>query len=535
MAARPLLTTVLLAWVPSAAKGTCRSDICTDIASDCCAPGSEHRGCSLAGYEVQPDPSGASGWSPCVDTYGQQSVYQCCSEGSGSALAPCNGNNDDAERILKCIKKFSASEWKGCVSDGTYECYCSNDDGINYCCGSDDQAEAIEIWSKCLGVEDKGCDRAKCSSYGDDCCAPDGEAATCRDGYSAMYTGGGCFWFDNGDYTCCPSGGSSSPADGLFVAGPSGGNYYAAVAYCTSIGGEIAVIRSAEENELARQACGGSSCWIGLVEEGGDVGTSPGSQVWKWPDGNSATYLNWQAGEPNNFQDRDERNAIMNCCGTWGQESSGKWYDAPDFYGDPRPLCRTDEAGAGATSSTTTGTNCRSDICTDYASDCCAPGSEPRGCSMAGYEPQADPDGTSGWGPCVSTYGQQSVYQCCSAGGSSSSKKGNDEPDSASAGFIVAILLLLLVVVLVGGIYVLYKKVLNLEAQRRPPTNPGAFFEVGAVELETTSPVGHPPKPGYVPQYPQTAAVEVPAAPYSPPRAQVLTVEPSAPAQGTMV
>ena len=30
-------------------------------------------------------------------------------------------------------------------------------------------------------------------------------------------------------------------------------------------------------------------------------------------------------------------------------------------------------------------------------------------------------------------------------------------------------------------------------------------------------------------------AVEVPATPYSPPRAQVLTVEPSAPEQGTMV
>ena len=383
------------------------------------------------------------------------------------AAAPCNGDNADAERILKCIKQFSAAEWQGCTHDGKYECYCSNDDGVNYCCGSDDQAEAIEIWSKCLGVEDKGCDRAKCSSYGDDCCAPDGEAATCRDGYSAMYTGGGCFWFDNGDYTCCPSGGSSSPADGLFVAGPSGGNYYAAVAYCTSIGGEIAVIRSTEENELARRACGGSSCWIGLVEEGGDVGTSPGSQVWKWPDGSDAAYLNWSPGEPNNWEGRDERNAIMNCCGTWGQESSGKWYDAPYDYDEPRPLCRT-----------------------------------------------------------------------AAAGSRSSSKKGSDdEPDSASAGFIVAILLLLLVVVLVGGIYVLYKKVLNLEAQRRPPTNPGAFFEVGAVELESTSPMGYPPKPGYVPQvhFPQTAAVEVPAAPYSPPRAQVLTVEPSAPVQGTMV
>ena len=42
----------------------------------------------------------------------------------------------------------------------------------------------------------------------------------------------------------------------------------------------------------------------------------------------------------------------------------------------------------------------------------------------------------------------------------------------------------------------LYKKVLNLEAQRRPPTNPGAFFEVGAVELETTSSMGQPAKPG---------------------------------------
>ena len=386
---------------------------------------------------------------------------------TAEAQAPCNGDNADAERILKCIKQFTASEWQGCTHDDKYECYCSNDDGVNYCCGSDDQAEAIEIWSKCLGVEDKGCDRAKCSSYGDDCCAPDGEAATCRDGYSAMYTGGGCFWFDNGDYTCCPPGGSSSPADdGLFVAGPSGGNYYAAVAYCSSINAEVAVIRSAEENELARQACGGSSCWIGLVEEGGDVGTSPGSQVWSWPD-NNAPYFNWQQGEPNNWGGRDEKNAIMNCCGTWGQESSGKWYDAPYDYDEPRPLCRT-----------------------------------------------------------------------AAAGSSSSSKKGSDdEPDSASAGFIVAILLLLLVVVLVGGIYVLYKKVLNLEAQRRPPTNPGAFFEVGAVELETTSHMAHPPKPGYVPQvhFPQTAAVEVPAAPYSPPRAQVLTVEPSAPERGTMV
>ena len=185
--------------------------------------------------------------------------------------------------------------------------------------------------------------------------------------------------------------------------------------------------------------------------------------MWKWPDGSDAAYLNWQAGEPNNWEGRDERNAIMNAAARGARSRRASGTTRGDFYGDPRPLCRTDEA-ARVRHLRPGHELGRGDICTDYAGDCCAPGSEPRGCSMAGYEPQADPDGTSGWGPCVSTYGQQSVYQCCSAGGSSSSKKDNDEPDSASAGFIVAILLLLLVVVLVGGIYVLYKKVLNLEA-----------------------------------------------------------------------
>ena len=41
---------------------------------------------------------------------------------------------------------------------------------------------------------------------------------------------------------------------------------------------------------------------------------------------------------------------------------------------------------------------CRSDICTDYGEDCCAPGDEPRGCSHAGYEVQYDRVGSSGWG-----------------------------------------------------------------------------------------------------------------------------------------
>ena len=51
-------------------------------------------------------------------------------------------------------------------------------------------------------------------------------------------------------------------------------------------------------------------------------------------------YANWQDWESNNHEGNDERNAIMNCCGTDGVESTGRWYDAPDDYGAPKPLCR---------------------------------------------------------------------------------------------------------------------------------------------------------------------------------------------------
>ena len=54
---------------------------------------------------------------------------------------------------LKCIKNFSADEWRGCTNDEKFDCRCTHDDGINYCCGSANQTKAIEIWSQCLASE----------------------------------------------------------------------------------------------------------------------------------------------------------------------------------------------------------------------------------------------------------------------------------------------------------------------------------------------------------------------------------------------
>ena len=58
---------------------------------------------------------------------------------------------------------------------------------------------------------------------------------------------------------------------------------------------------------------------------------------------------------------------------------------------------------------------CRSDICTDYFNDCCAPSGEPRGCSLPGYTVYEGGTSSS-----CSMYGSDAVYQCCLSAGISS-------------------------------------------------------------------------------------------------------------------
>ena len=62
----------LCARINRRGKKNCRHDICTDIANDCCAPGSEHRGCRIHGYRVQR--GGVSKYKACP----RSGIYQCC-------------------------------------------------------------------------------------------------------------------------------------------------------------------------------------------------------------------------------------------------------------------------------------------------------------------------------------------------------------------------------------------------------------------------------------------------------------------------
>merc|ERR1711998_257379 len=101
---------------------SCRSDICTDYWEDCCAPGDEHRGCSIDGYYVASDPTGTSGYPSCVSEYGQSSVYKCCTNDHSDGI---DGGASDSCRSDICTDIAEdccapGDEHRGCSIDGYY-------------------------------------------------------------------------------------------------------------------------------------------------------------------------------------------------------------------------------------------------------------------------------------------------------------------------------------------------------------------------------------------------------------------------------
>ena len=348
----------------------------------------------------------------------------------------------------------------------------------------------------------------------EDCCAGV-EQAACAAGY--RYKKGEecdreeeCVAYS---YTCTKCD-ESCASDPVFVTRHSGGNYDDAVAYCASIGYEIATIYSATENEQARQACGGSSCWIGLEEVGGSASTPKASQTWRWMDGSTASYTNWLPSEPQNHNGNDERNAIMNCCGTYGVDASGMWYDAPYGYDEPRPLCRTDDCGsssggcdpiynfAGATRTCTSSNypeNCIVVVENSQHADCnawcaaagswCINGWDSHGGSCDNIDQTDDtwPQGCGG-----DNLFHDGICMCAPVGGTSSQTDGgpctpqraddlnDDGPDAASAATIIAGVAAAMCAVLIGVVGFLYWKM--QQVQGRPVRPVGQAI---AVEMAT--------------------------------------------------
>ena len=131
---------------------------------------------------------------------------------------------------------------------------------------------------------------------------------------------------------------------GYFL-GEHASNFNAAKSYCEEKGTTLALIKDEESQQKAAAACGKHTCWIGLVEHGGQDGT------WKWLDGETLSYSNWNEGEPNNFQGNDEKNAMMNCCEEDIESPNGKWHDVSEGFESARPLCGEEHGNNNDTTS----------------------------------------------------------------------------------------------------------------------------------------------------------------------------------------
>jgi hypothetical protein len=86
----------------------------------------------------------------------------------------------------------------------------------------------------------------------------------------------------------------------------------------TLMGGSLACITNATENDQVRRIAGGDIVWIGGIRKG--CGNGPGSDHWKWSNAKEWSYTNWRAGEPNNYSKHDENRVML-----W---ENGEWNDA---------------------------------------------------------------------------------------------------------------------------------------------------------------------------------------------------------------
>jgi len=96
-----------------------------------------------------------------------------------------------------------------------------------------------------------------------------------------------------------------------------------------AMGGHLACITSAEENEQVTKISGGKTVWIGGIRKGG--GNGPGADHWYWSDGRPWSYTNWYPGEPNNMGGFENRVHLgLQAPGTWNDVSEG--WPGPAVY-----------------------------------------------------------------------------------------------------------------------------------------------------------------------------------------------------------
>ena len=115
-----------------------------------------------------------------------------------------------------------------------------------------------------------------------------------------------------------------------------------------AMGGQIASITSAKEDEDITRISGGAPVWLGGIRKGdryrgkpiadrkpgdpGDVG--PGPEDWYWSDGRPWSYTNWGPGEPNNWDGGENRVQHLGKLGAVWNDVGEDW-EGPAVYRIP--------------------------------------------------------------------------------------------------------------------------------------------------------------------------------------------------------
>ncbi|MFL2493922.1 MAG: EF-hand domain-containing protein [Candidatus Thalassarchaeum sp.] len=115
----------------------------------------------------------------------------------------------------------------------------------------------------------------------------------------------------------------SSDSDRNFVFAPEELTWNEHNHRATEMGGHLASITNAEENEQVARIAGGRSVWVGGVRKG--RGNGPGADHWYWSDGRPWTYTNWASGEPNNHGSGENRMQLYG-------HHSGLWNDVGEGW-----------------------------------------------------------------------------------------------------------------------------------------------------------------------------------------------------------
>ena len=93
-----------------------------------------------------------------------------------------------------------------------------------------------------------------------------------------------------------------------------------------TMGGHLASITNAEENEQVTRIAGGKPVWIGGIRKG--RGNGPGADNWYWTNGRPWSYTNWHPGEPNSSDGRENRVHL-------GLQARGTWNDVHEGWRGP--------------------------------------------------------------------------------------------------------------------------------------------------------------------------------------------------------